>query len=141
MSDSFHFLVKGQPVSFRANREAVQRWRRKVAEAARKRAGGFPPDDKVCISITHFYHAPPRGDADNISKTICDALTNVVYDDDRQITECIYSRVPLYRPIWLRGMPKELAVTLCDNHECVFVRIVSAQRTPWAFTRVHFMCA
>ncbi len=123
MSLPVDLLVRGTPVSFRSNRQVVCEWRRKIATAARARVRQLAVDEDISISITHFYKGSPRCDADNICKPICDALTNIVYRDDRQLAECTCRRVSVGRSFRVFGMPKALAVALSEGAEFVFIRI------------------
>ena len=132
MTAPIHILVRGTPVSFRANRQAVQEWRQKVAAAARARVQRLTAYGELAVSITHFYRTLPRCDADNMSKLICDALSNIVYRDDHQLMECICRRVPLTRGFMLPGMPRELAIALCEGDEFVFIRVTKAQSESWS---------
>ncbi len=124
MNESIHLIVRGAPVSCQSNRRLVREWKEVIAEVAKKAV------DEPCgyldfaVTITHFYHTPPRCDADNISKPICDALNQIVYEDDRQIVERTARQVPLIRAFVLDGMPKELAMALWEAKEFVHIHVM-----------------
>lgn len=131
MTAPIHLLIRGTPVSFRSKRQVVKDWRNKVAAAAREIVKQPTDSPGLSVSITHFYRTEPRCDADNVSKPICDALTSVVYQDDRQVKEYSCRRIPLGRAFAIWGMPRELAVALSQGDECVFIRITPARADSW----------
>lgn len=131
MTTPIHLIVRGRPVSCQSRRDAVRAWKEKVASVARSKVSRPAMGNDLAVTITYFYRLQPRFDTDNFSKPICDALSRIVYHDDRQIAERIVRRVPLSRPLFLGGMPPELAVALCAGDELVYIRIdqSSAPRT------------
>jgi len=123
MTNSIHLVVPGRPVSFQSRTQALRDWKQKVAAVARSRVASPPFEDELAVSITHYYRMVPRCDTDNMSKAICDALSNIVYRDDWQISERLARRVPLYRAFTLGGMPRDLVLALCEGVEFVYIRI------------------
>ncbi len=123
MESTIHLFIPGTPVSYQSKRQNLRTWKRKVASIALERVSDPVTDAEMAVSITHFYKTPPRCDADNMAKPICDALNNIVYRDDRQIVERVARRIPLNREFTLRGMPRELALALCEGDEFVFICI------------------
>lgn len=123
MTTSIQLVVPGKPVSFQSRTPALQDWKQKVAAVARSRVASPPFEDELAVSITHYYRIVPRYDTDNMSKAICDALSNIVYWDDWQISERMARRVPLSRAFTLVGMPRDLVLALCEGVEFVFIRI------------------
>lgn len=123
MSTTIHLVVPGRPVSFQSRTRALREWKQKVASVARARVARPPFEEERAVSITHYYRIVPRYDTDNMSKAICDALSNIVYRDDWQIAERLARRVPLNREVSLGGMPRELVLALCEGVEFVFIRI------------------
>lgn len=122
MSMPIDILIPGCPVSYQSKGPALRDWKRKVMSAARAAVAHPNVDDEMAVCVTHFYRRRPRFDADNMAKPICDALINIVYDDDRQISERVARRLPLYRAFELQGMPPDLALALCAGKEFVFIR-------------------
>lgn len=132
MSSQIQMCVPGTPVSFRARRDQVLAWRQKVEEVARQHVSEPFDEDDLVVRITHFYRCPPRCDADNMSKPICDALSRIAYFDDRQIVECTCRRIPLGRAFRLGGMPPELAVALCGGDEFVYIQVEQVRLESWS---------
>jgi Endodeoxyribonuclease RusA len=132
MKGVIQFVVPGTPVSFQSRGLALRTWKETVTSIAREAVLLPTYYADFAITITHFYVTPPRCDADNMSKPICDALNNVVYADDRQIVERTARQVPLYRSFAVGGMPRELAIALSEGSEFVFIRLekVHAETLP-----------
>ncbi len=129
MTAPIHLLIRGTPISFQSRTEALREWKQKVSAAARARVDTPCGDAEFAVSITHFYKSPPRCDADNMAKPICDALNDIVYDDDWQIVERVARRIPMSRSFTLWGMPRELALALCEGDEFVYIRITKVRTT------------
>jgi endodeoxyribonuclease RusA len=125
-------IVPGIPVSIQMRGIALQDWKRKVASAASRKFA--EPSDKrdIAIAVTYFYRVPPKFDADNMSKPICDALNKIAYHDDRQIVERVVRRVKLAHPFRIWGLPKELVLALREGRDFVFIRVSRIQRMSWA---------
>jgi Holliday junction resolvase RusA-like endonuclease len=67
----------------------VREYEAAVAAAAREAVAAMPSwrtDGPMSVRLAVFRGAR-RGDLENYSKAICDAMNGVVYDDDRQIVE------------------------------------------------------
>ncbi len=124
MESPLHLLIPGKPVSFQSNRTVVRAWKEKVASIARAKVSSVNTDHEMAVSITHFYRRPPRFDADNMAKPICDALNTIVYHDDSQIVERVARRIPISRAFDLWRMPPELALALCKGEDFVFIRVI-----------------
>ena len=136
MTKPINFVVRGTPVSCQSKGLALRDWKRKIASVARSRVPFSTPAGEVAISITHYYTFMPRCDTDNVCKPICDALSKIVYDDDHQLVERIARRVPLARKFRLWGMPRELAMALCEGREFVFIQIKCLDREAlWSMSR------
>jgi crossover junction endodeoxyribonuclease RusA len=101
----------------------VKGWRGAVADAARlavNAAGAKQFAGDVCVDVTFRWikpksHArlrageapgtPRRADIDKLSRAILDALTGVVYDDDRQVAMLTARRV------WADGEGADITVS------------------------------
>ena len=81
------FAVIGKPVSLRS-RKTKQLWQSLVAEAAQERLGKtFRLDGKLDMQIDWFSRKYQNtADVDNILKPIVDALKNIIYVDDNQVS-------------------------------------------------------
>jgi Holliday junction resolvase RusA-like endonuclease len=108
MSRSVEFTVHGKPVPYervasaRNGKKYVppdsSRYRKLVAWVAleaRQRASAWPPPCATAFAVVlHVYRMPPkgkakRGDADNYAKNALDALSGVLFEDDRQVRRLV----------------------------------------------------
>ena len=93
MAIPFEFVIEGPPVSqqIRNRRHPGRReeWMQTVRTAAERRWDGEPPFmGEVAVTIT-YVSSRARLDVDNIPKPILDALTGLVYADDRQVADLV----------------------------------------------------
>jgi crossover junction endodeoxyribonuclease RusA len=123
----FEFTIPGPPVSQQTkNRANLQAWKAMVHAQATAR---WPPADAphleaVKISVTYFHDGPAvRLDDDNLLKPIQDALNNLVYVDDRQITDCNVRKTDLNGRFVARGISPILAEAFSNGQEFLHVRI------------------
>jgi crossover junction endodeoxyribonuclease RusA len=109
----FEFTIPGPPVSQQtSNRANLQAWKATVRAQAPARwpAADAPHAEAVQITVTYFHDGPAvRMDNDNLLKPIQDALNNLVYFDDRQITDCNVRKTDLNGRFEVRGMSQTLA--------------------------------
>ena len=93
---SFH--VWGTPVakqSFRVREDGrhyqsarVKDWQRTVAQWANVAMSQYGPmAGDLSVSLEFYMPNRRRVDLDNLSKAVCDALQDIVYQDDKQIVE------------------------------------------------------
>ena len=99
MAIPFEFVIEGPPVSqqIRNRRRPGRReeWMQTVRTAAERRWDGEPPFmGEVAVTIT-YVSSRARLDVDNIPKPILDALTGLVYADDRQVADLVCRRKSL----------------------------------------------
>jgi crossover junction endodeoxyribonuclease RusA len=117
------FIVEGTPVSLQShNRKILQAWKQKVRIAAQPLWGNTAPVTfRVQVTLTYFYRAEAT-DVDNIIKPILDALNDLVYKDDKQVTD-IYARK---RDLRVNFMVKNSSILLIEelNKAVEFVHIV-----------------
>ncbi|WP_437321471.1 RusA family crossover junction endodeoxyribonuclease [Sorangium sp. So ce385] len=90
-------VVKGIPVSSQAkDRDKMDRWKRRVAQAARD---AIKEEDELygeCRGIlVYFYFGSTDLDVDNIIKPISDALKGIAYYDDTIVSEWIVRKTDL----------------------------------------------
>lgn len=101
----FEFIIDGPPVSQQARRrERVHEWIEDVKSVARRYwpAGELPVAGSVMLTITYFYDTESMDidkipDVDNIPKPIADALKELVYLDDKQVTDVLCRKRDLNR--------------------------------------------
>ena len=124
----FEFVVDGPPVSQQARRrERLRSWRTFVREEAEKRwRRGDPPTAKpVMFSVTYFYDAVDV-DVDNIVKPIQDALEDLVYFDDVQVTDVLSRKRNLNSNFRIRGASDVLTEGLSRGNSFLYVKIEEA---------------
>src|ERR1700681_3504623 len=95
------FIVEGVPVSLAAKRAASkQAWKAQVAEEARAalQSGFWATSEPIAVTIFYFPSTPMEGDIDNIVKPILDALSTLVYLDDRQVERILVQKFDPERP-------------------------------------------
>src|SRR5579864_7906871 len=87
LSFPVEFFVEGVPVSQQASSRSKDAWKLIVSATARGTIGGatWATEDPVFVTILYFPDGPMIGDIDNIVKPILDALTRLVYLNDRQV--------------------------------------------------------
>jgi crossover junction endodeoxyribonuclease RusA len=106
------FVVPGVPVSAQSkNKERLCEWRKAVAEAA---AGAWtadgPLDGDVAVTLV-LYSSGYRLDVDNMAKVILDALSGLIWKDDKQVIQALvasreisaYYRVVDVSPVLFSG--------------------------------------
>jgi hypothetical protein len=85
------FIVAGAPRSANAPNRSRRRWRERVTQAARDRLreeGGLAPiGGEISVLIVYFHQGEATLDVDNIAKSLFDGLKDVVFPDDRQVSE------------------------------------------------------
>jgi crossover junction endodeoxyribonuclease RusA len=105
-------LIPGMkfPIVTESNR-SVKSWSQLVAEGANRAIGALPPGDRAmlegAVRLTMAFYLPRpkkyqrRGvpvahltapDWDKLSRAVSDALTHVVYRDDKQIVEAVVGK-------------------------------------------------
>ena len=87
-------FIEDVPMSLRASSRHRERWKSRVAEAARARQRetyelGFLDNRALAVTIYYFPNAPMEGDIDNIVKPILDGLKLVAYPDDSLIERVV----------------------------------------------------
>ena len=89
----FEFVIDGTPVSQQTKkRKNLQKWICEVKTEAKNHwpEDALPVDHSVMAKITYFYEGVSTPiDVDNISKPILDALIDVVFEDDSQVTDLL----------------------------------------------------
>lgn len=95
-----------------------------VRQAAR---AGWPQDtppveERISIEITHFFEGAPA-DVDNIVKPILDAMKELIYRDDRQITDLVSRRRPLEGPYSADPVSPQLAQGISLGREFLHIRV------------------
>ena len=117
-------IVNGVPVSQQCRKGATKdNWTAAVKSAARKGIAGAARTNPLRVEIFYFFSQGGRIDLDNLAKPICDALNNLVYVDDSQISELYLRKLNMEGGFRLRETPTELAAALQKGGDFVYVNI------------------
>jgi crossover junction endodeoxyribonuclease RusA len=124
----FDFLIPRRPVSHQTgNRKNLQAWKSYVRSRAMitwvGRATITASD--LQLTIVYLYDTDPV-DVDNIIKPIQDALVELVYEDDIQLTDVDSHRRSLAGVFELTRLPPLLFDGIVQQDECVYVRVGDA---------------
>ena len=109
---TFEFTIDGPPVSQQARRrERVRQWIREVQSAARQRwpSEELPSAGPISLTVIYLFDSV-SADVDNIIKPIADALKNLVYVDDEQLTDVICRKRNVDRDIRLENPSRLLSL-------------------------------
>ncbi len=95
----FAMVLTGTPKSSQASPRPLRRYKDDLAETVRERVKSRPLFGKqdLYLRIIWFQAMRRSGDVDNIIKPISDALSGVVYPDDKWVAKCASERVELRR--------------------------------------------
>lgn len=98
------FVVKQRAIVTDSNAKKLKPWQGLITTCVRERYQEAPYDGPVVLQI-QFYMPPPkslaktkphyatkRPDLDKLTRTVKDALTQVVYRDDSQVVACQISK-------------------------------------------------
>ncbi len=121
----FEFTIDGPPVSQHARRtERVRQWIREVQAAARQRwpSADLPSTRPISLTIIYLFDSV-SADVDNIIKPIADALKNLVYVDDEQLTDVICRKRNLDGDIRLENPSRLLTERLTYGDEFLYVLV------------------
>lgn len=120
------FVVPGIPVSAQAeNRSKLAQWKAQVAAAAAVARGGAPLETGPCAStVTMYAIGGWKLDLDNMAKPILDAMTGVVWVDDRQLVTVVPGRRELDGPFVVMGMSRVLADGFVGGKPFVHVAVL-----------------
>jgi Holliday junction resolvase RusA-like endonuclease len=123
----FEFLIPRRPVSTN-NDKRRQEWIRLVNKEAKKFWTGSSPIKDANLQLTLIYLCrdnPP--DTDNIIKPIQDALNELVYEDDKLVSDVESHRRFLSEPIDITNLPLLLQEGVIIGEECVYVKVSESQ--------------
>lgn len=126
----FEFILPGRPVSNQTkDKTRLKAWRSKVSHAAKVMwQGDRPYDDFVCMKLTYYFEAPNGKedaipDSDNIVKPIREALVDIVYSYDYQVTDVVSRRRNLNGSFRVKGMSPILAEGFIQGVEFTHIRV------------------
>lgn len=123
----FEFYVRGPPISLQAKSASRTRWKQKVKAAAVAKwpAGQLPYDQPLKVTLVYYYEGDAL-DVDNMAKLILDALNNVIYVDDAQVTDCITTKRNINGAFRVKGMSSVLAAGFVSGEEFLHIKIEDA---------------
>jgi len=127
--DPFDFFVVGPPLSQQTrNPGKLREWKAYVrAEAAKLWQGQAPVE--IALKITVVYYHERQSvliDHDNMLKPIQDALSGLIYQNDRQITDAQTRKTNIDGRFRLRRLPPVYARAFGGGREFVYIRIEEA---------------
>lgn len=129
----FEFILPGRPVSNQAkDKNRRKGWQNQVRHAAlRSWEQEGPHDGFVRMKLTYYFEAPNGNedsvpDSDNIIKPIREALCEVVYHHDFQVTDVISRRRNLNGSFRVKGMSPVLAEGFVQGIEFVHIKFEEA---------------
>lgn len=133
--------MPGVPVSLQARGSSRERWREKVADAARR---AINPEDRfefeaVNVTIIQFSFDWNEGDLDNIAKPILDGLCGPAFSSDYLVTQLTLRRTELGASVIdIIDPPSQLAnareQAYQNREDFVYLRIereIDHRRLPW----------
>lgn len=123
----FEFCVKGPPISLQGSSASRSKWKLRVRDAAVAQwpAGQLPYDQSLRVTIVYYYEGDAL-DVDNMVKPILDALNDVIYVDDAQVTDCIAAKRNIDGAFRVRGVSPVLAAGFCWGEEFLHVKVENA---------------
>jgi hypothetical protein len=130
----FELLIRKRPVSNQTQNKINRReWIRLVNEEAQKVWTGSSPIKDANLQLTLIYLC--RGnygdrdllDTDNIIKPIQDALNELVYEDDKLVSDVESHRRFLSELIDITNLPLLLQEGVIIGEECVYVKVSESQ--------------
>jgi crossover junction endodeoxyribonuclease RusA len=122
------FTVPGIPVSGQtASRRIKEGWKRAVTERAAVAWGRAEPrTDDLALVVAMFASGGWRLDLDNMAKPILDAMTGLVWVDDRQLVDVHLVRKSFDQPVLLQGVTQVLGNALAEPGPFVYLRVAEA---------------
>lgn len=122
----FEFVVLGTPVSLeRRNSKARQEWKELVRQAGLNRLPEmhFATTDPLSVTLYYYPEGQMVGDLDNVIKLTLDAMSKLVYVDDKQIERVVIQRFETGR-VFVFGNPSEmLAACMLGPKPALYVRV------------------
>lgn len=101
------YVVVGVPISNQSTGSpALQAWRAAVKHAVKNAWTGTPLVASLKVVIINFHTGKPSLDLDNMAKPIWDVMQQIVYDNDRQISQAELAHVRIDAPFVVVGASK-----------------------------------
>jgi Holliday junction resolvase RusA-like endonuclease len=124
----FELIIDGTPVSQQTRRRArLHEWKQKIRdEAERYWPTEEPPYNGLVMMTVIYFYDTVLMDVDNITKPISDALSKLVYWDDRQITDSLVRKRNLNGNLRIENPSEMLAEALSRGGEFLFIVVEEA---------------
>jgi len=120
------FIVRGTPVSLQAARtKSKEAWKLRVKQASYVALpeGHFATEAPISVTLFYFPATDMQGEVDNIVKPILDALSQHIYNDDRQVERIWVQKFEPGR-IFQFAKPSEiLSEALSGEKPLLFIRL------------------
>jgi hypothetical protein len=118
------FVVPGPPISGQSPGVSLNLWKAAVQAAVKARWSLSTLEGQLKAIIINFHEgAGPSVDVDNMTKPILDVMQDLVYNDDRQITQAEISHVRIDAAFRIAGTPWILVGAIQAGTQFVYVRI------------------
>lgn len=121
----FEFTIEGPPLSHQTrDKKKLRAWKSKVQRAARAFWHGPPLAIPLKIAVAYYHEGMAVSiDNDNLLKPIQDALSNLIYADDRWITDTIVRKTSIDSPINARRVSLVLLTAFSAGKQFVHVQL------------------
>lgn len=123
----YHLVVTGRAVSFRSKRARL--YKRRVRMVGRRAFRRPLEGGRLEVSVDYFFPGKRRVDMDNVAKCVLDAMSGVVYGDDRQVILQMASGHSIEGRVHLEDIPIDMVKPLLSYCEYVFIRIFDPDRS------------
>lgn len=127
MTIPFEFVIGGPPVSQQTRRRTlVKEWTQEVKNVAESSWDTAPPfAGEVMVTITYFFEGGSL-DVDNMPKPILDALKELVYSDDSQVTDLLCRKRNLNGDLRIQNPSSVLLDTLRHSEQFLHITVGNA---------------
>ena len=127
--DPFEFFVEGPPFSQQTrNSGRLREWKEYIrAEATKLWASQAPVEVPLKLTVVYYHERQSvLIDHDNMIKPIQDALSGVIYKNDRQITDAQTRKTNIDGRFRLRHLSPVYAHAFGGGREFIYIRIEEA---------------
>lgn len=120
------FIVPGVPISAQtSNKARKQEWMEAVTAAAQGVWLESPLDVELAVSVTYFEPGTWKLDLDNMVKPILDAITGVVWIDDKQLVDIHPARRDLDGYYRIKGISPVVAEGFIAGEPFIHVKVTT----------------
>jgi hypothetical protein len=118
------FVVQGRPISNQSPGPNLTAWRIRVVAAAAAAWGRPILATPVRVTLINFHaRRTPSVDVDNMSKPIHDAMSGIVYADDRLVRQAEIVHLHIATPMMFAGVSRILVGAVQAGLDFVYVRV------------------